>query len=208
MTTDNGSSKSQAEVHNEVKHDIERSDAKQLAATLNRQLIQPIIMLNRGPQKRYPRLRIGRAENVNIEAVMNAADKGVRFGMKISEKALREKVGFVAPEDDEDTLRLPEVSPVIQPPLKPKEQTASLARSHSHGDAIEQLADDMAGDWEEVLNPAKTLIEKAAKESSSFEEFQQKLLEIASDLSMEGMAEAMAKGNFTANIAGQVDYED
>lgn len=36
MTTDDGSSQSQANVHNEVRMDILRADAKQLAATLNR----------------------------------------------------------------------------------------------------------------------------------------------------------------------------
>ncbi|MGK4387738.1 phage portal protein family protein [Ectopseudomonas oleovorans] len=50
MTTDDGSSQSQANVHNEVRMDILRADAKQLAATLNRDLVRTFIDLNFGPQ--------------------------------------------------------------------------------------------------------------------------------------------------------------
>lgn len=209
MTTDNGSSRSQAEVHNEVKHDIERADAKQLAATLNLQLVQPIILLNKGPQARYPRIRIGRTENVDIEKVANAADKAVRFGMKISEKGLRDKMGLPEPESPEDVLVIPSAPPAEPPPPDPKQTkttTASQKRPHAH-DALDQLADELAGDWEEVMNPLKTLIERAAQDSTSFEDFQQNLLEVASQMDMSDVAEQLAKASFTANLAGQLDYD-
>lgn len=204
MTTDNGSSRSQAEVHNEVKHDIERADAKQLAATLNRQLVRPMIELNFGKQAAYPRLRIGRTENVDIDKVMSAAEKGVKIGMKISEKDLREKVGFAAPENDEDTLRLPQAAPV---PQGKQEGDTATQRKAPHNDALDRLADNAADDWEEVLSPAKIIIERAAAESQSYEEFQQKLLEIASELDMSEAAEQLAKINFAGNMAGQVDFD-
>ena len=203
MTTDSGSSRSQAEVHNEVKHDIERSDAKQLAATLNRQLIQPMINLNYGTQKQYPRLRIGRAENIDIEKVINSADKAVRFGMKISEKSLREQVGFAAPESNEDTLRLPAAAPTEVPTT---EDTAAQKKQVS-SDVLDELADAAGEDWEEAVSPIKVAIEKAASESKDYEEFQQKLLEIASDLDISKAAEKIAQINFTGNLAGQVDFE-
>jgi phage gp29-like protein len=50
----------QAQVHNEVRGDIERADAKLLAATLNRDLVVPMVILNRGVRDKYPRLKIGR----------------------------------------------------------------------------------------------------------------------------------------------------
>ena len=56
MTTDDGSSQSQANIHNEVRLDILKSDARQLEVTLNRDLIKPFIDLNFGPQAVYPRL--------------------------------------------------------------------------------------------------------------------------------------------------------
>jgi len=208
MTTDNGSSKSQAEVHNEVKHDIERSDAKQLAATLNRQLVQPMINLNFGPQKAYPRIRIGRAENVDIEKVLSGADKAVRFGMRISEKSLREQVGFAAPEDEKDTLRIPQINtaPPAQKNPDNKEDTAAQKKSQ-HRDVLDELAESAAEGWEETFSPIKAVIEKAARESSSYEEFQQKLLEIAGELDLTKAVEQIAQVNFMGNMAGQVNYD-
>lgn len=202
MTTDSGSSRSQAEVHNEVKHDIERSDAKQLAATLNQQLVKPIIILNKGEQKRYPRIRIGRTENVDIEMVTNAADKLVRMGAKISRKQLLEKTGFSEPENDDDALTIPQTTSAAN--TNSQEDVASQKKTLPN-DAIGSLEDEMASSWEEVVNPAKLIIERAAKESSSYEEFQQNLLELASDIDMDGAADLIARGNFAVNIAGQVD---
>lgn len=203
MTTDNGSSLSQAQVHENVKDDIERSDAKQLAATLNRQLVMPIIMLNKGPQERYPRIRIGRSENVDIEQVMNAADKAVRLGMRVSEKGLREKIGLPEPESDDDMLRLPAAPAPDQP--QGSEPTTASQQKHSHDDAIDDFSGELAGNWEEVMNPIASALELAASQSRSYEEFQQKLLEIAGDLDIGPLAQALAKANFQANIAGQVD---
>lgn len=206
MTTDNGSSRAQAEVHNEVKHDIERSDAKALAATLNRQLVQPMINLNFGIQKKYPRIRIGRTENVDIEQIVNSADKLVRMGVKVSEKDVREKAGFAAPESDEDTLRLPSTGQNEQQKPETEQDTAAQKR-HSHDDELDALAETASEDWEEIMSPMKTMIEKAANESGSYEEFSQKLLEMAADLGDEALAEKIAEGNFIASLAGQVDYK-
>ncbi len=41
MTTDEGSSRSQSETHNEVRADIRKADARQIATTINRDLISP-----------------------------------------------------------------------------------------------------------------------------------------------------------------------
>ena len=54
MTTDDGSSLAQAQVHEDVRSDITESDAKQLGETLNLHLVKPFIDLNYGPQKNYP----------------------------------------------------------------------------------------------------------------------------------------------------------
>ncbi|MCP4699306.1 MAG: DUF935 family protein, partial [Gammaproteobacteria bacterium] len=56
MTADDGSSQSQAQVHDGVRVDILRADAKSLSETLNRDLVQPFIDLNFGAQENYPRI--------------------------------------------------------------------------------------------------------------------------------------------------------
>lgn len=61
MTTDDGSSRAQAEVHNAVRGDILAADARQLAATLQRDLIAPFTRLNFGADAAPPRLRFAGA---------------------------------------------------------------------------------------------------------------------------------------------------
>ena len=45
MTSDNGSSQAQANVHNDVRHDIAVSDARSLTGSLNRDLVMPYVDL-------------------------------------------------------------------------------------------------------------------------------------------------------------------
>ncbi|MBJ8914158.1 DUF935 domain-containing protein, partial [Citrobacter freundii] len=56
MTTDDGSSRAQAEVHNGVRMDIAKWDAWQLSNTLSEFLVRPYVDMNYGPQEHYPRV--------------------------------------------------------------------------------------------------------------------------------------------------------
>lgn len=206
--------------HNEVREDIERADAKMASQTLNMHLIRPMVDLNFGAQKAYPRLRIGRSESVDIKALTDAADKAVRMGMRISERGLRDKLGLPEPEDDEDTLKLPSNAPSLPAlPDDPEadENTAAAqtgraapgghtcaAHQDGDGDVIDDLADELAGDYEEVLDPMITAIETALDACTDLAEFPDKLLAAAQDLGIDDLAERVAQSSFAANIAGQV----
>ena len=81
MTTDDGSSQSQAKVHDEVRGDILRSDARQLEDTLNRDLVRPFIDLNHGPQERYPKLLLPVNEPEDIKVLAEALGHLVPLGL-------------------------------------------------------------------------------------------------------------------------------
>jgi phage gp29-like protein len=72
----------QATTHNDVRGDIERADAKLLSATLNRDLVQPIVMLNRGQREAYPKIRIGRPEEEDVKAFLEGVDAAVKYGVR------------------------------------------------------------------------------------------------------------------------------
>ena len=97
----------QAQVHNEVRGDIERHDAKLLAATLNRDLVVPMVMFNRGPRERYPRIRIGRPEEHDVKALTEALQVLVPMGLQVGVKTIRERVGLPEPEAGEEVLTAP-----------------------------------------------------------------------------------------------------
>ena len=69
MTPDNGSSQAQANVHNEVRHDVAASDARSVSGTLNRDLVRPYVDLNHGVQARYPKLRIVIEEAEDVDMI-------------------------------------------------------------------------------------------------------------------------------------------
>ena len=188
--------------HNEVRQDIEQADAKQLASTLNAQLVRPMIDLNFGPQKRYPRIRIGRQEQIDVKMLSEVADRSARMGMKISERRLRIQLGLPEPEDDDDIL-IPTGSP--QTPVDAARITTAAKQSEKKPDAFEAMAEDVAEDYEDIINPIAELLERAAAESKDFDEFSQKLLELADEMDLDGVADMLAKGSFMANIAGQLD---
>lgn len=58
MTTEDGASYSQANVHNQVREDILKADIKQIEETLNQQLIIPYCRFNFGELENYPKLEL------------------------------------------------------------------------------------------------------------------------------------------------------
>ncbi len=109
------------QVHDGVRGDIERADAKQLAATLNQQLVQPIVMLNRGPRKAYPRLVIGREEAVDLQATIDATDKLVGMGLKVPAGWARKLIRAPEPKGDEEILAAPASPAILPPQISPQE---------------------------------------------------------------------------------------
>ncbi len=195
--------------HREVREDIEKADAKQLAATLNEQLIIPIIVLNRGPQKNYPRLRIGRSEQIDEDKFSQVAERGAKLGLKISASKTREKMGLPAPVDDNDILVLPAQTPPADNGEK-NEGTESATASERRAlekDAIDDIVDEMSARYEELLNPMVEHLEAAAAEAKDFDEFKQKLLQIAGSPAMAKFGEQLAMASFMARLAGNVEAD-
>lgn len=107
-------------VHNDVRSDIERADAKLLAATLNSQVAQPLVMLNHGPRKKYPHLRIGREESIDLKAMTEAIGFFVDRGLPVGVSHARKLTQTPEPKPDEALLTpaktaAPEVPPETHP---------------------------------------------------------------------------------------------
>jgi phage gp29-like protein len=97
----------QANSHSRVADTIERADAKLTAATLNRDLVPPLVMLNRGPREKYPRLKIGRPEAEDIKVTVETAATLASMGVKIDGNEMRERAGLPAAKSDESALKAP-----------------------------------------------------------------------------------------------------
>ncbi|MEQ1711238.1 MAG: DUF935 domain-containing protein [Hyphomicrobium sp.] len=104
MTTDNGASMAQAKVHENVRRDILAADARQLEATINRDLVRPYVDLNYGPQKRYPRVTLLVSEPEDLKALADNLKALVPLGLRVSEGEVRDRFGFADPDEGEAVL--------------------------------------------------------------------------------------------------------
>lgn len=102
MTTDDGSSLAQAEVHAGVRDDLVADDVRQMCETVTRAIIEPYCMLNGLVRPAgCPRLALPPQE----EAVdMAAMAEGARVGLRIPQPWLRSRIGIPEPKDDEEIL--------------------------------------------------------------------------------------------------------
>lgn len=137
----------QADLHGQVRDDIARADAKLLAATLNRDLVRPTIMLNRGPRKAYPRIEIGKPDPVDTEALLNAAEKLVPLGVEVDAEEMREMTGLPAPKTP-DAKRLVMASagvPATGPTEPAQGQSGAVAPKTGAPDLLDPLKTALEG---------------------------------------------------------------
>lgn len=101
MTTDDGSSLSQANVHNDVRKDILISDAKQLSSTIRRDFIKPYIDINYGERKPqdYPLFRLQIEEAEDLESLSRSLPAFINLGLRVEESVIRDKFGLPEPDD-------------------------------------------------------------------------------------------------------------
>jgi phage gp29-like protein len=106
MTADDGSSLSQANVHNDVRGDIQLDDAKQLAATLRRDLVQPCVDLNfAGPHEVYPNLRFVIEEPEDLEALARSLPEFIDRGLRVQSSIILDKFSIDEAEEGAEVLQ-------------------------------------------------------------------------------------------------------
>ncbi len=127
----------QADLHGQVREDIARADAKLLAATLNRDLVRPIIQLNRGPRKAYPRIIIGKPDPVDVKGLLDAAQSLVPMGVEVDAEEMREMAGLPAPKSaDAKRLVIPSAGIPENPPQEAQEGQKGSAGPKSDPTAL------------------------------------------------------------------------
>lgn len=191
--------------HREVQKDIERSDAKQIAATLNRQLVRPIIDVNRGPQRAYPRILIGRPDTVNIPVVSRALKDLVPLGLKVQMSDVRDMLGFADPPDDAELLTAPARRPLGAPSAPILATAATKAPPKTTPQILaDRLEDEAAGILDDFIEQIRTATDGA----KDFAELRARLLEIQPDLALEDLADIMAEAMAAADLAGRAEIVD
>jgi phage gp29-like protein len=220
-TTDVGQHVGTAEAHEKVRGDIANFDARMLAATINRDLVRPLVDINFGQQQHYPRVSFDEPSSEDVSALVKNVDTLVRLGLRISEQEMREHIGLREPQGDERILTVGVGMRPVQPLTDAQAADALLAGCPVHGggqtiaaasvvdpalqpDALDDLAALALSDWEpqadELIDPVRELVD----DCESLEELLRRLPELVGKLDLQALTEALARAMFNARLAGEV----
>lgn len=231
LTTEvKGGSLAAARVHDAVREDIERADCKQLAATLNRDLVRPIIDLNHGPQAWYPRLRIGRPESADTAELSQALERLVPLGLRVRQAEVRRKLGLEEPDDDDELLAPSAAPPPAPPALPPAEPGEDVEEDEPDDDEVEALAaglcpihgahaagrpaaldnaDVLAARLEEAAAGAMDAIGdevgRLVDSAASLDELARRLIELHRDVDVGVLADRLREALVLADLVGRAE---
>jgi len=221
-TTDTAAYAGTANAHEHVRDDIRDDDAAQLAATLSRDLVKPLVDLNLGPQPRYPSVRVGLEESVDLTALMGNLKTFVSMGGTVPEPWLAGKLGVPAPEPGEAVLTAPAAPPApgaageddegidapdLAPPPLPKGGKLAVQSQLPQSaapvtDAIDGLQDDQLADWHPLVKPLIDPVQALMDECDTLEEFQARLPELLAKQDPAKLAKSLAESAFATRLAG------
>ena len=201
MTSDDGSSLAQAEVHDRVRHDILQGDARQLAATISRDLIDPFVRLNWAGAE-PPKMSLPLPNKQDPAALVAALQVLVPMGLKVEAPVMLSRLGLAEPAPDAEVLHAPASSP---PPPARAGARGGAAHLGAQGrgeevDEIDEIENDMLGEWEPVAQPLLRGARTAVREASSYDDLGRKLGEVRPDSA--ALAKDLRAANMIARAKG------
>lgn len=221
--------------HRLVQEDIEGADAAALSAIINRDVIRPWIDLEFGPQKRYPRIKIGRPKSEDLTALATATETMVRLGMEIEEAEVRARFGYAQPKPGAKILRIstpaaPPAAPAPEgddPNSKIKRFSREIKRGEGSsgietalqaegpstalsegGGAGAILADQLADEAAPPIDAMIAQVELMLTAAGSMDEFREMVLAGYPHVNAADLARVMSSAMTTALLAGRAEILD
>lgn len=180
LTTDagdgGGGSFALGKVHNGVRLDLARGDARQVSGTITRDLIYPIVAINLpgiDGLARCPRFVLDTNLPEDMTAYAEALPKLVGVGFRVGRAWAQEKLHIPEPQDGEDILvagtpagaavapseaAAPEARTVMLTAAAP---AAATPPANPVEDVVDQLAGAAAPTWQEIIDSVKTMVDAA-----------------------------------------------
>lgn len=199
-------------VHDEVRKDLRDSDARQIEATLTRDLLYPIAVLNglaKNGLRRCPRARLRTTETEDLATFAEALPGLVSLGMKIDRQWAQERIGVPEPDADAELLgsTAQDAAPAVIPTaVAASGKIAALAQAVSPPpdppaqmvDRVNARIEPLTAEW---IGKIRALVEQA----QSLEQIRDGLEALIPELSLDQYAEAMAQALSAAALAGRYE---
>lgn len=192
------------DIHNEVRHDLLISDARQIAGTLTRDLLWPIIALNIPgvDPSRAPRFKFITDEGEELNERADRDKKLFEMGFRLTEEKVVEIYGegyeliTAAPPQSNDTV---------------DKSTAATVAAAKAGDSQTQLdgvVDNLAKETQSPIDQFYSRIKQLLNDVQSLEEFQDRMVEAFAYLEPEQLADVIQMGLATAELAGRYEVSE
>lgn len=223
MTSEEVASYSQAQVHNEVRGDIAKSDIRQIMETLNSQLIVPYCKFNFGELETYPKLELFKPDIDNIELIINAVANLSDKGLKVKASEIRAKLGLSEPAEDDEVVggrviydnnanyrnmplqgALARADAADASDLNNKFDSSLLTIKALNQTVSPHVAND---DYIEIENDIVETLKKVFDKCESFDEIKNEIEKLSLNWDSSKIAEIMASAFFMARAKGDNDFD-
>ncbi len=214
------------QVHDSVRGDIERSDARQLAATLRRDLVIPMVRLNHGERAAYPRVSIARVAKPDLKMMGETLRDLVPLGLRVRADQVRTMLDLDAPGEEDEVLAPPAPpeppetteatgppGPLGAPPARARDTgggltSATAAAEDGAGAAsLEALAARLRAEADPIVEGWLERIREDLDDASSLDDLRTRLAESEDPEGVEALAAAMGPALAAAELAGRYDVE-
>ena len=196
MTTDDGASLSQAQVHEGVRDDVVEADADLICSSFNNGPGRWLTEWNY-PGAATPIVRRIMESPEDLNTAAERDGKLFEMGYVPTEERIRETYGegYVkhTPTPPADNRTAANIA----------DDDAAFAEDDDEQDAIAALIEAAAGEWEEMGDPIMAPVRELIANAGTMEEIRDGLAGVIGDMEPAAFAEVLAKAGFAARIAGE-----
>lgn len=193
-------------VHNEVRKDIRDADLKAVAATLTRDVVYPMYVLNGksfSSPRRIPRLEFDLHEGEDLTSFVSPLKELTELSVPIPVSWVYEKTRIPPPVNGEATLQLN--APQLSAPtaLSAAPTNVAALNAQEAPDQIDQLVDNLSTQAEQATTDLLDQLREMVENAESFEQLQAQLMTLKPDNN--DLATLMSQAFTVASLAGRYE---
>ncbi len=195
-----------ADLHSEVRGDIRKSDARQIAGTLTRDLVYPLIALNRpgiDGLRRCPRFEFDTGEAEDLKLYAESLPILAAGGARIPVGWVHEKLRIPQADENEAVFGAP-----AAPNTRATALAALKAKPEEEPDTPARQAARLVGDTASAMSDLIADIGAMALSAETIEQLQDGLLAAYGHLDTEELTRIMALGFAASELAGMVEAQN
>ena len=163
-----GGSYALGKVHNEVRGDLRKADARALSRTIKRDLLTALVFYNFGPEVPVPKFALLAEDSEDLVNRIKIDSEAQKMGYPITKKYMSSKYGLPEPADGEDVLvpisggkdTVPLDSPAT---LKRRVALKALPKQTGEPDAVDMMTERLMSEFDMggLMAPVARLVAEA-----------------------------------------------